>query len=1730
MKRITSLLFFMSTLWGFAQVKNYTFTPTAGSYQEISGGTLLGTVTSDDQIFVDAAVPEGSATIPSGPGLNIGFNFAFNGFVYDKFAIANDGWISLGSSTLSPSVNAGTTSTYTPLLANQSIVSDACNAKIAAFANNLQAQTGSSLRFQTIGTAPNRVLVVQWKAYKNSGSIATGDSYNFQIRLNEATSTVDFVYGTFVSHSGTDSLYEVGMRGGPSNDQTNFTIRKSATGWDQTTASIDNKGFVEMTDNYKPYSGLTYTWTPLPCGGPTALVVGNTFSDSASFSWSAFIPFPSSYEYNVSTLTALPVGAGTPAAATSATATGLNPDTVYNVFVRSVCGSKFSAWALLGTLKTRCADVTSIYENFDTTSNVNLTLPDCWDNTGTTGSSYVINTGTNPISAPNALRLVADSKVVDGITVAYAVLPPVSNLHAGSNQLRFKAYAESTGGTLDFGYFTDVNNAGSFMLLQTLDLPATVSKAALFIIPPGVLPVGVKNLVFRNTGNPTTPGIVKAYIDDLVWEPITTCQDVSALVAKGNTDTSVKLSWTASPSKETLWEYVYGLPTVTNPTTLNPVQVNAATATVTGLQPQTQYKAWVRSKCSSTSVGSWMGPVYFTTTCPMVTEFAQDFDGSSSLPSCWTTVTTSGYVAVSGGGGTAPSFPNVLNIRAASLSDYAIVAMPPVSNYADGSHELRFKIRSSTANAKIQIGYLTDIADPGTFTTLIEYTPAYNPANPNAFSVFDPHTFGSLLKSPYLAFRNSGQVSSTFYIDDVVWEPIPSCQGISGLSVITTAATSLELAWSGDNQGSGWQYVKADPSVSYPSGLTPVDVASSDITISNLSPSTTYKIWVRSKCSATTFGSWSDPIRAKTSCSTVTQFSENFDNVPVHTLPSCWNGVGNSPAAIDNNTYFSLPAQKNLLSLSSSLNGGATVLALPAVSNAGNGTHRLTMKIMATQAGAPLEVGYLISLSDPKSFVPLMTYTASAPNKLTYAAFELGMDPASSTLAIRNPGGSLTTFYIDEVIWEAVPACPNVSNVVPTANTSTSIDFSWTGSGTEHAWQYVYTPSPTADPNSLMPVSVTVANGHLTNLTPGTVYNIWVRSDCGSQQYGIWIGPLTISTACAAVTSFSENFDSSYSMPSCWVNVGNQGQVIIAIDKNGPSSPNALYINSFAASAPAVVAMPPVSNIPAGTNMLKFKFRGDTAGAKVEVGFVTSLTDPNTFTPYQTFTATSSTHYDVAWLDMGQSPLSQILAFRNPGAPNYAVYIDDVVWTAKPTAVPSCASGFTATLDPKCGTYATAISWAPAAGADLYLLSIGTTSGGTQILSNLNIGADLSYSYAGNSNTTYYYTVTPKNILGAATGCAEQSFTTIAQGCYCISNPAVVDGSGVVNVQLGGAVFADTNPTYNDFTARQVNLARGVQSNLKITFDTATWSYGTTTYIDYNDNYVFENSEIAFSGTSGTAVPNTVNASFTVPANANLGNHRMRIASWYGDLPVDPCYNGNRGVTLDFNVKVVNAIANDTPAGAIALTTGADFAANSIAGTNVDATGSVAEPAPGCGAYQGDDVWYYALVPSSGNLAFEVNSVSGGLTNTAGAVYSGTPSSLTLLACDDSSSTAGNDNPKVNVSGRTAGEKLYFRVWDNGGSTFGNYQVAAYKGVLGVDIFEINNFSYYPNPVNDVLNLSFDQNIDSVVVFNLLGQQVLVKNIDAAQGNVDMSTLSKGTYLVKVTAADQVKTIKVFKD
>ena len=220
-----------------AQVINtYSFSQTSGTYTPITTGPVLGVAANDDTSF------------PANP---IGFSFTYGGSTYTTFSVNTNGFLALGS-TISSSY---------------SVISTGGNNVVSALNNDLQGlPTVGQMRFDTIGSSPNRTLVMQWKNYAMYSSTTNSlDSFDFQIRLNETSNTVEIMYGRFVKASGGNTV-QVGIRGSSSAIYLN---RTSTTSWTTSTAGTANSSTLSLTNTILPTNGLTFTYTPPPPAAPT---------------------------------------------------------------------------------------------------------------------------------------------------------------------------------------------------------------------------------------------------------------------------------------------------------------------------------------------------------------------------------------------------------------------------------------------------------------------------------------------------------------------------------------------------------------------------------------------------------------------------------------------------------------------------------------------------------------------------------------------------------------------------------------------------------------------------------------------------------------------------------------------------------------------------------------------------------------------------------------------------------------------------------------------------------------------------------------------------------------------------------------------------------------------------------------------------------------------------------------------------------------------------------------------------------------------------------------------------------------------------------------------------------------------------------------------------------------------------------------------------------------------
>ena len=518
-------------------------------------------------------------------------------------------------------------------------------------------------------------------------------------------------------------------------------------------------------------------------------------------------------------------------------------------------------------------------------------------------------------------------------------------------------------------------------------------------------------------------------------------------------------------------------------------------------------------------------------------------------------------------------------------------------------------------------------------------------------------------------------------------------------------------------------------------------------------------------------------------------------------------------------------------------------------------------------------------------------------------------------------------------------------------------------------------------------------------------------------------------------------------------------------------------------------------------------------------------------------------------------------------------FIDDVSLTIPPSAAPACATNFTDTVSTECGNEDFAISWDAVADANGYLLTAGTSSGGTDIANALDIGTLTTITIPNVvADQSYYYTVTPYNSAGNAEGCGEQSVTTVSTICTpCDRAIALTPGT-----QQSG----DTS-TYGD--TFDDSLCLGYYDG----GDDAVYSYvatedGETMTVSVDFTATYGGVAMSLGCPSGDSTAYTCVGSvsssgsglksFTSDALVAGETYYIHISTWAS--PQSTAY------TLDTVVIEAPSCLAPTALEAANVTTDSADISWTSADTSfnievVDVTGG--GTATGTATYSGVTS-PYALTGLSQNNAYIVyvqtdcglgvsDWVSTGFTTLAGCgdtvsityennfnglAYSfsaptGQYVSVTLggeieSCCDNMWITDGSGNPLYgsqtntivgdNLSGTfesTDGTILIYVNSDISVFETMTFAFSCYDPPLGINDLETTQFTYFPNPVNDQLSINAQTSVNDIAVLNMLGQVVLRQSPNSLNCVVDMAALRTGVYFVQVSIGNKTQTVRVLK-
>ncbi|QJW88225.1 hypothetical protein HNV11_01935 [Spirosoma taeanense] len=243
--------------------------------------------------------------------------------------------------------------------------------------------------------------------------------------------------------------------------------------------------------------------------------------------------------------------------------------------------------------------------------------------------------------------------------------------------------------------------------------------------------------------------------------------------------------------------------------------------------------------------------------------------------------------------------------------------------------------------------------------------------------------------------------------------------------------------------------------------------------------------------------------------------------------------------------------------------------------------------------------------------------------------------------------------------------------------------------------------------------------------------------------------------------------------------------------------------------------------------------------------------------------------------------------------------------TASASCVPSAAGPPTSLAVKNIRATSVMVYWVSNSGSTSFTLQYRLTSSNTWItvgpfLGPQRIITDLS------PNTAYVWRVTGEC---SSEYSAESAFTT-GQPVYCTplyTNNGCNFAIGLNSVTLNGVAMTTNSgcsPSYfTDYPTPVVNVSKAASNTFTVGFLGYNNPQHIAIWIDFNDNYEYEPSELVYATAQQYQTP--VTSSFTIPESAPGGvTRRMRIRNQYYNPVTDPCATLGYGETEDYRVFI----------------------------------------------------------------------------------------------------------------------------------------------------------------------------------------------------------------------------------
>lgn len=610
------------------------------------------------------------------------------------------------------------------------------------------------------------------------------------------------------------------------------------------------------------------------CAAPAAIITDIT-SNSASIVW---VPGYAESEWTLSirserdsTFTVVTTGV----TGNTYTFNGLSSGTAYEFMITSNCDDRF----FVVSDTTPCSVISSLpffedFNNWGSGYNVatdTYVIPRCWNSFG---NVYIQDYSYSAdIIIRNYLSMYQNQTANSTI-----ILPPLdTNIYQiNQTQLVFHSWAGTAPSIFVVGVMTDPTDANSFVPVDTVQSIENSSWE------PIEVPLDTYN------GDGTYVAIRTIYnnsnynhIDDLTLELIPPCQTPDSLYSTGATNNSVVIGW-HDRAGASQWQVEYG-PEGFAPGTGTIVTANSNPFTLTGLPSSYRGDFYVRAVCDSVGAGplSRRGCLFNTHQIPATIPYNYGFEEASEWAN-WESVSNKttdwlrGSAVVDSG-----SYSLYLSADSgATYKPYSYNEWVNAAVYRDidfGSDTNNFFMTFRTrAGGDLVVMFVDPDTMPlpnrdnyhrsrspwGNVDSLHRLVTVHRDSNWTTYEI-DIDTISGIHRLVFFWYntRRGGNPSMSYEpaaVDNIHIYNV-TCPRPLWIDTLAVTGNTATLTWDGDSATS----YQVD--YCYAGGTRNTVMSTTDsITLTDLSPTSVYQVWVRKICSAGDTSRWSDSLEFTT--------------------------------------------------------------------------------------------------------------------------------------------------------------------------------------------------------------------------------------------------------------------------------------------------------------------------------------------------------------------------------------------------------------------------------------------------------------------------------------------------------------------------------------------------------------------------------------------------------------------------------------------------------------------------------------------------------------------------------------------------------------------------------------------------------------------------------------------------------------------------------------------------